>query len=344
MKKLINIALIALISFVAVGCETYSDYTTPKKDAPYTDADFADCEIVSIKQFKEQYKSVVGTSANEKITQDWVIRGKVISSDESGNIYKSLFIQDDDAVDGIAGIELRLFTSNYTKYPIGYTVYVKLKDLSVGDYRGMISIGAFSDVEGTEYPHTTIENRITVNNHIFLGEKGEITDEDIKVVTESNYASFSHDDYLACLVRFEGLESVISGDSRPGVKWTTNSYPSYFLSADDNFNWKDIDLAAYPSWGTPAMAYKGKNPVSGAPATNYYYGSAWYSYDYQGDYKAQYVVRLSAYARFKDREIPSDGTKVNITSILTQYLSGKYTTYQIVPRFDSDIEIIEDAE
>lgn len=337
MKKLINIALVALVSLYAVSCN-YSDFGTPEPAVAYTDADFEDCEIISIKDFKKKYSSLVGTSTNELITDNWVIRGKVISSDESGNVYKSLYIQDNDPVSGLGAIELRLFASNYTKYPIGYTVYVKLKGLSIGDYRGMLSVGAYSYVEDTDYPHTTIENRVMLNEHIFLGEEGEITEDDITVVTADDYASFSHSDYLACLVRFEGLESIISGSNRNGVTWTSYTYPSYFCSSDDSFNWTDIDLEAYPEWSNPPMAYKGTNPVSGSTSSSYYYGSAWYSYNYQSDYTAQYVVRLSGYAKFKGREIPADGTKVNITAILTQYKSGSYTTYQIVPRFSEDIE------
>ncbi len=333
MKKLINIALCALVALVVVGC-SYSDFGVPDPAYVYTDADFEaeECEIISIKAFKDYYSSHVGKSTNEIITNNWVIRGKVISSDESGNVYKSLYIQDDDAVDGRAAIELRLFASNYTKYPEGYTVYVKLKDLSVGDYRGMISVGAHSyTATDADYVHTTIENRITLDEHIFLGEAGEITEDDILVVNSSNYSTLSTDN-LACLIRFEGLESAMGSSN-----WTTYTYPSYFNSSDNSFNWTDIDLEENPDWVNPPMAYKGVNPIIGG-SSEYFYGSAWYTFNRtSSSYTAQFVVRLSGYARFKDRAIPADGSKVNITAILTQYVSGNYTTYQIVPSRDSDI-------
>ncbi len=66
------------------------------------------------------------------ITDSLVIEGIVVSSDEAGNFFKQLIIQDDSA-----GIELRIELSNlYTDYPVGRKVWVKCKDLYVGDYEG----------------------------------------------------------------------------------------------------------------------------------------------------------------------------------------------------------------
>ena len=66
------------------------------------------------------------------ITDSLVIEGIVVSSDEAGNFFKQLIIQDDSA-----GIELRIELSNlYAEYPVGRKVWVKCKDLYVGDYEG----------------------------------------------------------------------------------------------------------------------------------------------------------------------------------------------------------------
>jgi hypothetical protein len=66
------------------------------------------------------------------ITDSLVIEGIVVSSDEAGNFFKQLIIQDDSA-----GIELRIELSNlYAEYPVGRKVWVKCKDLFVGDYEG----------------------------------------------------------------------------------------------------------------------------------------------------------------------------------------------------------------
>ncbi len=340
MKKILNIALIAFVALSTVAC--YNDFGTPEPGHVYTDADFEE-EIVSIRHLKDYYSKHVGNSTSDQITEDWVIRGKVISSDESGNIYKSLYIQDDDATDGRAAIELRLFASNYTKYPVGYMVYVKLKDLSVGDYSGMISIGARATDSTSDYVHTTIENRITLDEHIFLGESGSVTEDDIYVVDSSNYESLftsDTDNYLACLVRFEGLESAFTESG--AAEWTTYTYPSYFAenTTEGKFDWSSGlgELDEY--WINPPLAYKGTNPTTGGSESLYFYGSSWFTYDRDSEsHTAQYILRLSGYARFKDRFIPADGNKINLTAIFTRYLnsSGYYTTYQLVPSFSEDI-------
>ena len=76
-------------------------------------------------------------------------RGKVISSDQAGNVYKSLYIYDETSQ---SGIELKLMVSNYVYYHMGQTIYVKTKGMALGNYRYMISLGmppTEADIEKT---------------------------------------------------------------------------------------------------------------------------------------------------------------------------------------------------
>ncbi len=328
MKKLINIALASLVALSAVGC--YSDFDNPAPAPIFSDADFVDdCEIITIKDLKERYKSFVGASKSEEITDNLVIRGKVISSDKDGNVYKSLYILDHD-MNGSAAIELRLFASNYVKYPVGTMIYVKLKGLSIGDYSGMLSIGSRS--VDPDYAHSTIEGSIMLKEHIFVGERLEMTPSDTLVVNKDNYMNLTND-ALARLVRFEGVESVF-GKAAWGYK---NSYPNYFAGSDDNFEWSadQADLAE------PTVAFYGQNPnleYINASMTRYY-GSSWYSYNPEGtdNLSGQYVVRTSGYARFRDQKIPANGSKVNLTAIYTQFGSGATKAYQLTINKGADI-------
>jgi hypothetical protein len=73
----------------------------------------------------------IGNTATE-ITDSLVVEAIVVSSDEAGNFYKQLIVQDDSA-----GIEIRVEMGNlYTDYPVGRKVYLKCKGLFVGDYQG----------------------------------------------------------------------------------------------------------------------------------------------------------------------------------------------------------------
>ncbi len=316
-----------------VGC--YSDFNDPEVAYVYTDADFDESQIVSIYELKQQYSAFFCES--QTITEDIVIRGKVISNDKDGNVYKSLYILD-HADEGSAAIELRLYSGTYLKYPVGTMVYVGLKGLSIADFRGMLSIGYPTSTplmsSYPDYLHTYIDTRVALNDHIFKGETFEMESRDTLVVNSTNYTSLTNDD-LARLVRFEGVESVF-GASKWGY---SNTYPNYFNSTEDQFEWSEEIAAENPALDPAPLAYVNSNV--------YYYGSSWYTYNESGtdNTQGQYVIRASAYSNFYEQAIPADGSKVNITAIYTRYTnSSNYepnTAYQVVPNSGSDIEIVE---
>ena len=74
----------------------------------------------------------------KEIEDNMVIRGTVISFDEPGNFYKKLVIQDETG-----GIEIQIdATDLYLTYPLYSRVVVKCQGLFVGDYNGLIQLGA----------------------------------------------------------------------------------------------------------------------------------------------------------------------------------------------------------
>lgn len=75
------------------------------------------------------------------ITTDAVIEGYVSSSDESGNIYKTIYLQDkpENPTQGfVISVDA---VSTYTKFPQGAKVFVKLKGLAMGSYGGVKQLG-----------------------------------------------------------------------------------------------------------------------------------------------------------------------------------------------------------
>ena len=78
---------------------------------------------------------------NTTITTDAVIEGYVSSTDQSGNIYKTIYIQD-DPTNPTQGFVLSVdAVSTYASYPQGAKVYVKLKGLAMGTYGGVKQLG-----------------------------------------------------------------------------------------------------------------------------------------------------------------------------------------------------------
>jgi hypothetical protein len=95
------------------------------------------------------------------IDTDVIIEGYVVSSDKSGNIYKSISIQDKPE-NPTAAIKISIDETNlYTKYEVGRKIYIKLKGLAVGYSFGSIQIG---QAQGTELGRISA---FEISNHIF---------------------------------------------------------------------------------------------------------------------------------------------------------------------------------
>jgi len=85
----------------------------------------------------EQLKLFYDGSALYQIPYDLVIEGIVTANDESGNLYKQLFIEDETGA-----IEFKVdVTDLYADFPVGTKIRVKCKDLYMGTYGGVIQLG-----------------------------------------------------------------------------------------------------------------------------------------------------------------------------------------------------------
>lgn len=84
----------------------------------------------------------------EKILDDLIIEVVVIANDQTDNFYKSIVIQD-----STAGITIRLDGySLFNIYPIGRKLFIRLKGLWMGDYAGMVQLGAGVNRSDPQFP------------------------------------------------------------------------------------------------------------------------------------------------------------------------------------------------
>lgn len=328
MNRLFKLSLAAAIGVLFVGC--YNDYEKPAPGKVYTDEDFAreDIAYISIKDLKTEFYSRTGTSLGNGDVASWTVdrpyytRGKVISTDRYGNVYKSIYLYDEQSE---SAIEVKLNTGNYLSYPVGRRVFVKLEGLTVGNYRGMISIGTKSN--DPAYSNDNIENFILIDEHVFRGEQIGMTPADTLVVTPSTYTSLT-DESLGRLVRFEGIESKFGKADWTG--YDDSYYPSYFRSGTINFDITD------PGWET-TDTWAEQRVLPGEVAKTYFYGSAWFTYGDTSRVPGNYVVRTSAYSQFWAKKIPADGTIVDLTAIYTLF-TGREPTYQLTLNNDTDVK------
>jgi len=85
----------------------------------------------------EQLKLFYDGSQLYKIPYDLIIEGIVTANDESGNLYKQLFIEDETGA-----IEFKIDVAGlYTDFPVGTKIRVNCKDLYMGTYGGVIQLG-----------------------------------------------------------------------------------------------------------------------------------------------------------------------------------------------------------
>ena len=134
MKK-ISFALIAL-AFMAASCQEFQPVFTLKyEDTPleqpvtdeYALAKFGADAFTSIKDLKALYKK---HGEPVEIDEPLVIRGEVTSSDESGNVYRELYLQD-----ATGAIDFKIGrSSSYDDYKPGQILYVNCMGLVLGEY------------------------------------------------------------------------------------------------------------------------------------------------------------------------------------------------------------------
>ena len=322
MKKIYTVLIAAAVLFA--GCEEFQPvftgkYPDPQEQKLYSDADFS--KITTIAELKDMYKA----NGNKPlvIQKSCVIKGQVTTSDQVGNLYKSLYIQDETA-----GIEVKIGKNGlYNEYKLGQWLYVDCTGLTVGDYNGMINIG-YADPSG-EYETAYLEHASIIDAHVFRGaydkpvEPVVITEADLhkkvnlgRLVTIKDLKYDNHIFILAYVdpngnrkdYTNNGIFIDEDGPDNYGVTtWACSEqkWKEYLLAG----NFDEVEAAGttvgnlLKTTGIGSMAYS----VS--------------QYFKMGDTDVQ--VRSSGYARFADTEIPEavlDGSAtVTFTGILTEY-------------------------
>ena len=119
-----------LLLLVAVGCN--ENFDTPPMVVPHAEHQ----ANMTIAEFKAKYWQD-GRNFIDTCKEDTYIHGWVTSSDEEGNIYKHLYIQDET---GGLGISIDA-NSIYNSYRVGQEIVISMKDFWIGKYNGEYLIG-----------------------------------------------------------------------------------------------------------------------------------------------------------------------------------------------------------
>ncbi|WP_179344472.1 DUF5689 domain-containing protein [Winogradskyella ursingii] len=163
MKTLkINKIILLLIGLVVFnGCVEDDDFNTPDTSIvePVLDGPVISIDAVAGQLAQEQdnggmldyedEESVVTFAFNDT---NQYLEGYVISSDEGGNFFEELILQDQPENPTI-GIKLLIDVNPlFVRYEVGRKVYIKLNGLAVGITNGLLTVGALNGNEVDKIP------------------------------------------------------------------------------------------------------------------------------------------------------------------------------------------------
>ena len=127
-----------MAALLITGCVHDDIYDDPNL-AGYECKDLtANMTIAQVKALKQSGVAYVFPDAS---ASEMIMEGYVSSTDESGNIYKTIYIQDNPE-NPTHGFTISVdAVSTYTKFPQGSKIYIKLNGLALGTYGGLIQLG-----------------------------------------------------------------------------------------------------------------------------------------------------------------------------------------------------------
>lgn len=135
MRKNLTINIFGIL-FLALAFSACNHWEEPEFQTPVYEGPAANHTIADIKAMHTS----LGTGAQDSITswnEPFIVKAVVVSSDQGGNCYKYLTVQDETG-----GIEISIDrTGIYNEYPVGQTVYIDCRGLIVGDYHNKYQIG-----------------------------------------------------------------------------------------------------------------------------------------------------------------------------------------------------------
>lgn len=145
-----------IIGLFMNSCVKTDDFETPEIIQP---EDNFEGNLTSISGIKGNYNPTTGAIYTFQNSNTF-IEGFVISSDEAGNFYKKLIIQD-RASNPTSGIQILIDnTSLFSTYEFGRKIYVKLDGLSLWFNNGVFQLGIQNRGDVVAIPQSLIDEHI----------------------------------------------------------------------------------------------------------------------------------------------------------------------------------------
>ncbi len=185
----------------------------------------------SIMQIKSMYDGDTVLLTNMRI------EGYVISTDQFGNFYKKIVIQDTSG-----GIEIELDHSYmFTKYPLGQRLIINLDSLVLCNYRGILEIVLDSTSAGTVRLDETNEDIYIVKTY-----DNKPVDPKVVKITEIN------DDLLNTLIKIENVQFTVVDTGHTWADAISNYSENHNLMDQDS-NILIVRTSGYASFAADTL-------------------------------------------------------------------------------------------
>ena len=232
--------LLAVICLSVTAC-SYPEYADWPFDGHQTPDNPADNSVISIALLKSRYQGYPYT-----FVENVFIRGWVVSSDRSGNYYKTLAITDDTAA-----VEIKLDADELFKtYPVGSVVEVACNGLTLGAYGGALQLGVVSD-SGYETDYIPAQNIARTIRVIGILEQAPVPVR-LTIATVD-------DSYVGRLVSFDDVQFVEAVD---GTTWCDSKpenlsayIDTYRTIIDRNGNTLIVRTSRYAEFASWTLPY-----------------------------------------------------------------------------------------
>ena len=193
-----NALFAAIALFTIAGCVQDDDYSVPPLNC--NNRWEANTNIEAVKALND-------TDVPLLITENLVLEGYVVSSDETGNFFKTMSIQN-SLTDPTAGMQIEMDMTNlYTFYPVGSRVVVDLKGLYVAKDRGTYKVGYVFDSNGVERVGRMSEDLALAHVAKTCEDSGEVVPVSYATIPEA-----MNEAHLNTLIKLENVQFQTAGN------------------------------------------------------------------------------------------------------------------------------------
>lgn len=180
-NKILLLFIVFIICISQYSCVEDGNFDIPQKKEDQENyslillKDSIDDNLIELKSISDLKSLYITGSLPVKITSNIVVKGYVVSSDKEGNYFKEFYMQD-QAVNPTAGIKVALNLNKiYNKYNFGREVYIRLKNLYLGETNfgdGITTIGGKIKLTDNKEIESIAINK--EKNHLYRSEITEI--------------------------------------------------------------------------------------------------------------------------------------------------------------------------